>query len=623
MVVLSVLLLVFCVRVTAAPSPSPSVELQRAGTLSELISHLTAAGELPATPLHVLPCGTISERALTGLLRRLPCRRGCTVAELCRPCHQQLGAGLYRPSGGTLLLWAGSKDCLQPPEESVPRHWASATVLLLPPDGMACSEALALTLFNKTPFPLCVEFQTNAWRVWRRITFTKMDVDIRKVAVFSFGNFTLINQGMAQTKNLGGVKLSVEFLNYYPYVYCLNFTDNGTCPAPLPRPETNILSSLADHFNFSTELRQHPRRVWGSYKNGTWHGLLASVVRAEADLALGGMSVTAERAGAVHFLQEFTIVRSMFVSRRPPPLPAYLTVLAPFTPSLWTAVIGTLLAVSVVLMVLRRSRLDAALLDTFRVLMGQSLTNTFLALADRLLIGVWMLIGFIIACSYTSSLTSFLVNGAPGRPVETMEQLADSDYQLAVNPNNKVFLEWLNARQSAVFSRVRSKLVMETRLATSLSSPATFSRAHVFEDAFFEYVLSWMALKTNGSLWREDLVPSRDRFMPTSLAIPVQRNAPYRHALSHAILRLSAAGLVQKWLQDALHGIHLRAVRANVEACLASVVHCRDKDHVKKISLQHVRGPFLLLLFGYGLALVVFVFEAQLVRRFVKAFYWL
>ncbi|XP_043208104.1 glutamate receptor ionotropic, delta-2-like [Amphibalanus amphitrite] len=483
MAVLSVLLLAFCVRVTAASSPSPSVELQRASSLSELISHLSAAGELPATPLHVLPCGNISERALTGLLRRLPCPRGCTVAELCRPCHQQLGAGLYRPSGGTLLFWAGSADY---------------------------------------------------------------------------------------------------------------------------------------HFNFSTELRQHPRRVWGSYKNGTWHGLLASVVRAEADLALGGMSVTAERADAVHFLQEFTIVRSMFVSRRPPPLPAYLTVVAPFTPSLWATVIGTLLAVSVALMVLRRSRLDAALLDTFRVLLGQSLSNTYLALADRLLIGVWMLIGFIIACSYTSSLTSFLVNGAPGRPVETMEELADSDYQLAVNPNNKVFLEWLHARESAVFSRVRSKLVMETRLATSLSSPATFSRAHVFEDAFFEYVLSWMALKTNGSLWREDLVPSRDRFMPTSLAIPVQRNAPYRHALSHAILRLSAAGLVQKWLQDALHGIHLRAVRANVEACLTSVAHCRDKDHVKKISLQHVRGPFLLLLFGYGLALVVFIFEAQL-----KAFYWL
>ncbi|KAF0294457.1 Glutamate receptor ionotropic, delta-1 [Amphibalanus amphitrite] len=492
-----------CCRGVAVAQPS-AADLAWTSSLSELTSHLTAAGELPAATLHVLPCGAVSERALTGLLRRLACRRGCTVAELCRPCHQQLGAGLYRPSGGTLLLWAGSADCLQPPEESAPRHWASAT--------------------------------------------------------------------------------------------------------------TNILSTLGRHLNFSTELRHHPRRVWAHHENGTWHGLLASVVRAEADLALGGISVTAERAGAVHFLQEFTIVRSMFVSRRPPPLPAYLTVLAPFTPSLWATVIGTLLAVSLTLMVLRKCSFHQALSDTYKILLAQSLPRTFLTFPVMLLIGVWLLTAFTIGCSYISSLTSFLVNGAPGRPVETTEQLADSDYQLVVSHTNGLFTEWLNTRQGAVFSRLREKVVMETQFMNSLSSLTAYNRAHVIEDAYFEYALSWIALNTNGSLWREDLVPSRDRFMPTSLAIPVQRNAPYRHALSHAILRLSAAGLVQKWLEDALYGIHLQAIRANIEACKVSQENCRDKNRARQIGLKHMEGPFLLLLTGYAVAIVVFVIETQMGR---------
>ena len=238
-------------------------------------------------------------------------------------------------------------------------------------------------------------------------------------------------------------------------------------------------------------------------------------------------------------------------------------------------------------------------MDVYRVLLGQSLSRDFLTFADRILSGVWLITAFTIACSYTSGLTSFLINGAPGRPVETLDQLSASSYQLAVSPNNKVFLEWLEDRQGATFALLREKLTYESRLASSLSSPTIGrNRAHVFEGAFFEYVLSWMILKKNGSLWPEDLVLSRDYFMPTSLAMPVQQNAPYRRHMDHVILRLTAAGLVQKWLADALYGKRMQALRANVEACHVNGEHCRGEDHFQKISLQHVEASVHSLVTG-------------------------
>ena len=274
-----------------------------------------------------------------------------------------------------------------------------------------------------------------------------------------------------------------------------------------------------------------------------------------------------------------------------------------------------MLLVGVLSAMQRKCRFDLALMDAYRVLLGQSLDRKLMADADRILSGVWILTAFTIACSYTSGLTSFLINGAPGRPVETLEQLAASSYQLAVSPNNKVFLEWLEDRQGATFATLRENLIFESRLASSLSSPTIGrNRAHVFEDAFFEYVLSWMILKKNGSLWPEDLVLSRDTFMPTSLAMPVQKNAPYRRHMDHVILRLTASGLVQKWLADALHGKQLQALKANVKACHVNSAHCRGEERVQKISLQHVEGPCLVLLLGYGSATVVFVIELQIAR---------
>ena len=339
----SLMLMVTSTLLTLCPG-TVLADLQWETSFSDLISRLTDAGEFPAASLHLLPCGNVSEQILTGLLRRLPCPRGCTLTSRCDPCREQLISSLYQPLGGALLLWADSAECLQVPEDRVPSFWVGASVLLLPPEDLACSDALSLPIFAKTPFPLCAEHNDNVWRVRRRVTFTTTGEKVREIANLTSGIFTITSPGLAQTEDLRAVTLRVRFLNYYPYVYCTNFSANDTCPSPLSRPETSIISALGAHLNFSTELRQHPQRVWGSRDvNGTWHGLLASVVGDEADIAIGGMSVTPLRASAVEFLREFTIVRSMFVSRKPPPLPAYLTILAPLTPSLWAILVSTLL----------------------------------------------------------------------------------------------------------------------------------------------------------------------------------------------------------------------------------------------------------------------------------------
>ena len=609
------LLLLLLYLLAPTPCLANSIDAQRGASLASLLSALTTTGEFPAAPLHVLPCGNVSDTSLTALLGQLPCPRGCTVAKTCYPCHDQFISILYKPPGEALLFWANSEECLHVAEDLVPLHWAGSALFLLPPHGVSCRAALSLSLFAKTPFPLCVKNARDTWSVWRRVTFVAEGVDVRKIAYLSDGNLAVMDAGLATSHDLRGVTLHVEFINYYPYVYCPDALPNRTCLAPLARPETNIVSVLGEHLNFSTTLHEHPRRVWASqHINGSWHGLLSSVVYDGADLAIGGISVTAARAAIVDFLREFTVVTSVFVTHRPSPLPAYLTVIAPLSPPLWALVITAVLLVGTVSALQRRRRLDLALMEAYTVIVAQSISRDISTMADRMLTGVWLLMAFVIATMYTSNLTSFLINGAPGTPVETVDQLAASSYKLAVSQSNKMFLEWLEERKGPTFAALRRKLVTVPGLTASFQEHAKgHSLAHVFEDAYFEYVLSKTVLHTNGTLWPQDLVVSKDTFMPSSLAIPLQKNAPYRQHMDHIILLLTDTGLVQKWLADALYILNLQAFRANVAACSNNREDCRNDDEGRQsINLQHLQGPLAFLALGYLLAAAAFLLELQL-----------
>ncbi|XP_043245512.1 glutamate receptor ionotropic, delta-1-like [Amphibalanus amphitrite] len=584
-------------------------------SLAAVLTELTTSGEFPSSPLHVLPCGNISDTALTSLLRETSCQKGCSVSERCDPCQHQLLESLYKPPGEALLLWAGSSECLQVPESLVPPYWAGSAVVLVPPEGLSCVEALSQAIFTKAPFPLCLKKRGDVYEVWRRITFSTEGIEVRRIARFEDGRLDVTAAGLAASHNLNGVNLRVEFINYYPYVFCPNVLSNRTCVDPLLRPETSIISVLADHLNFTTTLQEHPKRVWGSQlQNGSWHGLLSSVVYDKADLAVGGMSVTYSRANVVDFLREFTVVTSVFVTHRPSPLAAYLTVIAPLSPRSWAVVITAVVLVGAVSALQRGCRLDLAMMEAYTVIVEQSLSRDITALADRLLTGVWFLMAFVIATMYTSNLTSFLINGAPGVPIETMDQLAESNLQLVASQSNKMFLEWLDERQGSTFAALRRKLVTVPKLTTSFQQHAKdHSLAHVFEDAYFEYALSNTVIHSNGTLWPRDIVVSKDTFMPSPLAIPVQKNAPYRRHMDHVILRLIDTGLVKKWLADALFSLNLRAFRANVAACRRNRKDCRnDGEERQSINMQHLQGPMIILVFGHLLAIAVFILELQL-----------
>ena len=483
-----------------------------------------------------------------------------------------------------------------------------------------------MSLFAKTAFPLCASFANGTWDVWRRDTYAAEGTGVQHVAHSSSRGLKMLAPALAQTRDLRGLKLRVRFLNNYPYVYCTSITAKGGCRKLRRRPETKLLSVLAKQLNFRVELRHHPRRVWGSRDvNGTWRGLLESVVNDKADMAIGGTSVTWTRAGAVDFLREFSRVHSVFVTHRPPPLPVHHTVLAQFPLPLWLLLVLSLLFVAAVSAFWRSCYYDLALMEIFKILLGQDICRKVTTLSDRIFTGSWMLAAFVIACVYTSKLTSFLINGAPGHPVETLEQLAASSYQLAVSPSNKVFLEWLSERQGEEFEVLRSKLVMEPDINDTLRlGGPDYRRAHVFEDDFFQYVLAWMIKKQNGSLRREDIIVSRDTFMSTALAIPVQMNAPYRRHMDRVIIRLTEAGILQKWLKDKLY---IKCRRASwITECLKDGEQCRREGEGIPITLRHLRAPFGLLWLGYLLAVAAFcgelVFEELRSGKWKSPLWW-
>ncbi|XP_053503645.1 glutamate receptor ionotropic, kainate 4-like [Ictalurus furcatus] len=212
----------------------------------------------------------------------------------------------------------------------------------------------------------------------------------------------------------------------------------------------DMLKELADILKFNYRIKLVSDGVYGvPGANGTWTGMVGELIARKADLAVAGLTITAEREKVIDFSKPFmtlgiSVMYRVHLGRRP----GYFSFLDPFSPGVWLFMLLAYLAVSCVLFLVARLtpyewyNPHPCLKGRCSLLINQySLGNSFWfpvggfmqqgstiaprALSTRCVSGVWWAFTLIIISSYTANLAAFLTVQRMDVPIESVDDLAD------------------------------------------------------------------------------------------------------------------------------------------------------------------------------------------------------
>uniref|UniRef100_G1PSR7 Glutamate receptor n=1 Tax=Myotis lucifugus TaxID=59463 RepID=G1PSR7_MYOLU len=212
----------------------------------------------------------------------------------------------------------------------------------------------------------------------------------------------------------------------------------------------DMLKELAEILRFNYRIRLVGDGVYGVPEaNGTWTGMVGELITRKADLAVAGLTITAEREKVIDFSKPFmtlgiSILYRVHMGRKP----GYFSFLDPFSPGVWLFMLLAYLAVSCILFLVARltpyewysphacARGRCSLLVNQYSLgnslwfpvggfMQQGSTIAPRALSTRCVSGVWWAFTLIIISSYTANLAAFLTVQRMDVPIESVDDLAD------------------------------------------------------------------------------------------------------------------------------------------------------------------------------------------------------
>ncbi|XP_017168593.1 glutamate receptor ionotropic, kainate 4 isoform X6 [Mus musculus] len=212
----------------------------------------------------------------------------------------------------------------------------------------------------------------------------------------------------------------------------------------------DMLKELAEILRFNYKIRLVGDGVYGVPEaNGTWTGMVGELIARKADLAVAGLTITAEREKVIDFSKPFmtlgiSILYRVHMGRRP----GYFSFLDPFSPGVWLFMLLAYLAVSCVLFLVARLTpyewysphpcaqgrcnllvnqysLGNSLWFPVGGFMQQGSTIAPRALSTRCVSGVWWAFTLIIISSYTANLAAFLTVQRMEVPIESVDDLAD------------------------------------------------------------------------------------------------------------------------------------------------------------------------------------------------------
>ena len=590
-------LLVMTVLLTAsAAAAAPADRLaEREAAAVQLAERVAVAVQQllrPAQqPLLVFSCGA-GPVPLDRLLAALRWPHGLLVTDCGRPpCPAgQPARLLYSDQPGPRLLLLQEAGCLNGTGAAPPGRWSRGQALHLTAD---CDRTLSHALFAKVGRPVCLETGGSRLMVAQRAT----DGTIRRSGVRASHRWLLAED------NLTNTTISVVYENYSPFFGCAREV-SGTCSQPAQMASAVLLEAMSRQLGFHLRYYRSPDGNWGQLVNGTWVGMVGEVVAGRAQLAVGGISMTPLRASVATFCRPLTLTYLEIISR-PVPLPLRSDFTGLLAPPVWALIAVSLMTVTAVLLAPRLLAdrppallppLVRQLEDCYRVLVAQE--AYFARSAGSMLLAVWLLSSIVHRTALTSNMISALSAPAGTWSPESFSDLVENGYRLITHRGYGAYVAWMRAQNGSVARALRRRWTREDHMVAFKHIVSSRERVALLEETPSVMNLVYDAIVESDGAVTEHLVHrGREKHMPSFMAWPAQKYAPYVRRLDEMLRWVQPMGVVSQLLEEGAEASRKEAERRVHLRCRRLPETCRKRGAVV-LSLTHLSACFKLLVYG-------------------------
>lgn len=208
--------------------------------------------------------------------------------------------------------------------------------------------------------------------------------------------------------------------------------------------------------NFEYELYESPDGNFGAMnEKGEWNGMIKELIDKRADIALGTLSVMAERENVVDFtVPYYDLVGISILIRKKKEETSLFNFLTVLNRTVWLCILGAYFFTSFLMWIFDRwspysyqnnrekykddeekrvFHLKECLWFCMTSLTPQGGGEAPKNLSGRLVAATWWLFGFIIIASYTANLAAYLTVARLEQPIESLDDLS-KQYKVQYSP---------------------------------------------------------------------------------------------------------------------------------------------------------------------------------------------
>ncbi|XP_050079095.1 ionotropic receptor 21a [Anopheles maculipalpis] len=430
---------------------------------------------------------------------------------------------------------------------------------------------------------------------------------------FSRNNVNLFPKKLR--KGFSGHRFTVMAAHQPPFMIKRLSTDGvGNVNIRWEGLEIRLMRVLAQYLNFTYDIVEPPGDA-----------VVDEIQRQQADLGLAGIYVTIERNLATEMSVSHSTDCAAFLTLMSSALPRYRAILGPFQWPVWVAVILIYLLAIFPLafsdkMTLRHllgnwSEIENMFWYVFGTFtnsltfQGENSWSNTKKTSTRMLIGIYWVFTIIITACYTGSIIAFITLPVEPERVDGVDQLSRGFYRVGTLDRGGWERWFLNSSHKQT-----NKLLKDLRFVSSVDEGIkNVTEAFLISYAFIgsknelEFLIQ-SNLSHQFHNKRYGLHVSRECFALYGVSMVFPPKSVHRNPINNAILYMQAAGLISKLDKDVTWETVKTKDGHYREASVGDVLRTTAPSE-RGLTLADTEGMFLLMLFGYVVALGVLISE--------------
>lgn len=221
--------------------------------------------------------------------------------------------------------------------------------------------------------------------------------------------------------------------------------------------------------------------------------------------------------------------------------------------------------------------------------------------SGRILVGTWWLVVIVLVTTYCGNLVAFLTFPKIDIPITSLNELVKrTDVSWSMRSDS--FLEdYMRNTDEAKYVR----LLMGAEL-TREATPEIIDRVRQGKHVYIDWKSNLQYLMKSAFLANDrcDFSLGMDDFIDERIAIVMPDNSPYLHLINQEIQRMHQMGFVERWLKEYL---------PKRDRCWNIGKLVEVSNHM--VTLDDMQGPFLVLIIGCVVGLLMICCEWALAKR--------